>query len=195
MKRLALFDNLKAFLIYCVVLGHLLELGTIHGSRSWTLVRLAIYCFHIPAFLFVRGLFAKTEPRKNAQAIIRLLADFLVMSLLVVATQKLTGQRYRLTFYVPVFSAWYLQSLILMRLALPLFERIPFALPLSVAIALVVPGFMKTTAILSLSRTVNFFPFFLAGYLIGPKRAASWVERTRQNKPLAVVVVLRQSSA
>lgn len=42
-------DNIKSFLILCVVLGHMLELS---GTGGWYRV---IYSFHMPAFIFVSG--------------------------------------------------------------------------------------------------------------------------------------------
>ena len=45
------YDNLKAFLIFCVVLGHVLKrFGMSEGADA---LYLLIFSFHMPAFLFV----------------------------------------------------------------------------------------------------------------------------------------------
>lgn len=51
------FDNLKAVLIYLVVLGHFLL--PIRGANPLVEVKRLIYVFHMPLFVFVSGYFAK----------------------------------------------------------------------------------------------------------------------------------------
>ena len=51
------FDNLKAVLIFLVVLGHFLL--PIHGDNPLVVVKRLIYIFHMPLFVFVSGYFAK----------------------------------------------------------------------------------------------------------------------------------------
>ena len=51
------FDNLKAVLIFLVVLGHFLL--PIHGESVLVVVKRLIYVFHMPLFVFVSGYFAK----------------------------------------------------------------------------------------------------------------------------------------
>ena len=57
-KRIALWDNLKLFLIFLVVLGHL-TLQYFYSSQMFCTVTMVIYTFHMPAFVFVSGLFSK----------------------------------------------------------------------------------------------------------------------------------------
>lgn len=52
-------DNIKAFLVFCVVFGHMLELCATGG----TLYRV-IYSFHMPAFIFKSGYFARFNKKK-----------------------------------------------------------------------------------------------------------------------------------
>lgn len=58
------FDNLKAVLIFLVVLGHFLL--PIHGESVLVVVKRLIYVFHMPLFVFVSGYFAK-KIYKNGQ--------------------------------------------------------------------------------------------------------------------------------
>ena len=61
-KRIAKWDNLKLLLIFCVVVGH-----TIYTFHNTSLLArslyLFLYSFHMPAFLFVAGLFSKHAVR------------------------------------------------------------------------------------------------------------------------------------
>ena len=52
------FDNLKAVLIFLVVLGHFLL--PIHDNAVLVILKRLIYVFHMPLFVFVSGYFAKT---------------------------------------------------------------------------------------------------------------------------------------
>ena len=54
-------DNIRFFLIFCVLLGHFLELFV--GAFSSDLYKI-IYSFHMPAFLFLTGFFARFNRRK-----------------------------------------------------------------------------------------------------------------------------------
>ena len=56
------YDNIRGILIILVVFGHFLELcpGAVAGSH----VYLLIYCFHMPAFIFLSGRFSKHD-RQN----------------------------------------------------------------------------------------------------------------------------------
>ena len=62
MSRKYRFDNIKFILITLVVFGHFLEL--IDGQTANNLYRI-IYLFHIPAFIFITGYFAKFNPSKK----------------------------------------------------------------------------------------------------------------------------------
>ena len=80
-ERNAYFDNMKALLIFLVVLGHVLS--NFAGDDSvgeW--IYLVIFSFHMPAFLFVTGYFARSDPKK---VIGQLLILYLIMYFLVIA--------------------------------------------------------------------------------------------------------------
>ncbi|MCD8133214.1 MAG: acyltransferase family protein [Clostridiales bacterium] len=55
------FDNIKAVLIFLVVLGHVFRNLGANGDEY--LVYKIIYSFHMPAFLFVSGYFMKYDPK------------------------------------------------------------------------------------------------------------------------------------
>ena len=63
-KRSAYWDNIKAILIFLVVLGHFL-LAMQKKSVLVEAVYWWIYSFHMPAFVFASGYFAKSFVKKN----------------------------------------------------------------------------------------------------------------------------------
>ena len=58
-KREYQYDNLRFLLIALVVLGHLLEIAGDFPHRE--LLYELIYSFHMPAFLFLSGMFARFD--------------------------------------------------------------------------------------------------------------------------------------
>ena len=61
-KRIAKWDNIRLLLIFCVVLGHIIN----YVERDADLLNriyLFIYAFHMPAFVFLSGLFSKRAVR------------------------------------------------------------------------------------------------------------------------------------
>src|SRR5699024_12235808 len=58
MKRNAYFDNAKLLLIFLVVFGHATQ-PFISESNSISTLYTWIYTFHMPAFIFLAGFFAK----------------------------------------------------------------------------------------------------------------------------------------
>lgn len=57
-QRIALWDNLKFFLVTCVVIGHFADQFT-DVSYVYDSIFLFIYSFHIPLFIFISGMFHK----------------------------------------------------------------------------------------------------------------------------------------
>lgn len=58
MERNAYFDNAKLLFIFLVVFGHAIQPFTEESRAIYTLYTW-IYLFHMPAFIFLAGFFAK----------------------------------------------------------------------------------------------------------------------------------------
>lgn len=74
------FDNIKAILIFCVVLGHVISNFGRTGSAAVTYD--IIFSFHMPAFLFVSGYFAKYNPKKIFASLFPLYVIFQILQYL-----------------------------------------------------------------------------------------------------------------
>lgn len=80
------FDNIKAVLIFLVVLGHFL-LPIHEGGNVLVLIKRLIYVFHMPLFVFVSGYFSKRiykDGKYNFKKILYLIKAYI---LFVVAIQ------------------------------------------------------------------------------------------------------------
>ena len=74
------FDNLKAVLIFLVVLGHFLL--PIHGKSVLVIIKRLIYVFHMPLFVFVSGYFSKKiykDGQYNFKKILFLINAYIIL--------------------------------------------------------------------------------------------------------------------
>ncbi|MGC3022587.1 acyltransferase family protein [Brevibacterium sp. FAM 24630] len=170
-------DKAKGILIFLVVLGHLLE-----GISGWGMgysrgLLTAIYSFHMPAFVLLAGMTAKSD---------RLGERTLTFAVLAVATQpiyfywsELFGVEPDLEITEPYWITWFLLAMVWWTLALPLVERFPTPmLCLSLAVGIFGGILPALDYELSIGRTMTFFPFFVLGKLYGI-RMLNWAAQLR----------------
>lgn len=164
-SRAAYLCNVKLLLIVLVVLGHSLEQV---GGQDGLLYR-AVYLFHMPLFAFVSGLHLKSAEACRKQAKTAALL-YLPIQGAVVLAGALGGQS--LSLLTPWWHLWYLLSLCgWSLLALPcrgLLDRFPrggMLLCPACVLAALLWGALPLGRVLSLSRTVVFFPYVLLGVL------------------------------
>ena len=188
------FDNLKLLLIFCVVLGHVLECCPGWNGLNAGLYRL-IYAFHMPAFLFLSGWFARFRPR---DLVFRLIYLYLLFQLLYQLFNRflLNASSQPLQLTTPHWLLWYLLVLILFHLLLPMLKlkgkRRQWVVVLCCVAAAVVAGFDGSIGYyLSLGRLFSFLPFFVLGHFAGEhyhQRVAPMTPRRAILSTLAAVV-------
>lgn len=160
-------DNIRCFLIFCVVFGHLLEL--FKGSLD---LYHAIYAFHMPAFIFITGYFAKFNSRKIVANFIYPYLLFQTLYLIFDAVVLNNGAEINLQYTTPYWLLWYLLTIIFYYLLIPMIEsdnkKIRTIIVLIAAIVSLLTGFDDSIGrFMSLSRFFTFLPFFIAGYYCG----------------------------
>ena len=165
-------DNLKALLIFCVVLGHLLEL---FGGQERRWIYIKIYCFNMPAFVFVSGIFSRMNPERFIRQI---LYSYVVYQSLYLLFQRLCLKQENIfQFATPYWLLWYLVSLMFWLLFLPIingFSR-KWVLIVSVILALLIGFDQSIGYYMSFSRTLVLLPFFVAGHY--KILDCSWVQK------------------
>ena len=170
-ERVEWLDVARGILIILVIFGHLIE-ENLSGSPGLRATYLFIYAFHIPAFIFASGYVSDSEfSRKSAlKTLASLIQPLIVCQILywIIEVNFLGGwSNWQQVFLVPYWLLWYLFSLAVWRLMLVFFSRCPQAILVSVLVALVAGLIEDWGYLLSISRTLVFFPFFLAGHLAG----------------------------
>lgn len=170
-KRIAKWDNIKFFMMACVVIGHTIY----HFNGSSELAKslyLFIYLFHMPVFVFVAGLFSKhTVWQRRYEAVIEYGILYVVMKFLETLGEYLSRGRIRFHFFWEDGPAWFALAMAVFFLAAMLIQNYE-------------PKYMLCAAILigclagldnhlgdhfASMRICVFFPVFLAGYYTDPK--------------------------
>ncbi len=185
--RIEKWDLLKALLIFLIILGHLLDLfraENLNARSLWFFV----YTFHVPCFLFVTGLFSKhTIDEKNYSKIFSYLIMYFFIEILISATLAVARHEFGFSLFSVKNAGWFALALFwycLLTIFLKSFSK-TWVLIASIILACFI-GYNNnsfSTDLLAIFRTINFFPFFFAGYCIDP------VKLNQKLKPKWVKVV------
>lgn len=197
LERNPYFDNAKLILIFLVVFGHMIQ-PFIDGSSGLTTLYMWIYTFHMPAFIFLAGFYAKGSGNKDyiIKLAKKLLVPYLIFQFLYTGFYFFIGKEsWQTGVFHPHWSLWFLCSLFSWHILLALFKKFPIVLSVSFAvfIGLIVGYFGEIGHTFSLSRTFVFFPFFLLGYWITEKHVM-WLKR-KAIKTVSLIVLLVVAAA
>lgn len=163
-------DTLKGLLILLVILGHIIGMV---GSESdvvsdWVWKFTAT--FRMPLFIFVTGYLTRRKINNEyVKGVINTLKPLLVFQAISLLLFWLTGHRVtKQTFLIPHFALWYMLSLVYWRSFIQLIpqkmlDKVWIILGLAV-VASICCGLMPYGRVLSIQRTIHYFPFFLLGY-------------------------------
>ncbi len=180
-ERSAYWDNIKLILIFLVVLGHFLYSRT--DLRPVTILTMAIYTFHMPAFAFVSGFWSKSERSRSFGSLARLGVAYVLGNGLFMLWAAYRGSDVLITY--PYYSFWYLIALIMWRLSVGWVAKVPLALPASVLAAFAVSFWPDAGNVFAFGRTIAFYPFFLAGYLM----PTDWSDILEDLRPLTKLLL------
>lgn len=191
-ERIAIWDNYKCILILAVVMGHMYA-GYDDLANVQRLIFL-IYSFHMPAFVFVSGLFAqRTIREKRWDKVI----GFLILFLLAKAARYIYPIIVKGKWNLPLLNmndvTWYAFAIFIFCLITILIRRVSpwIVLPVSVALSLFAGFSDRIGTWLSLSRIFTYYPFFYLGYVL----KAGDMERLVSKKAVKVCAVLFLAAA
>jgi fucose 4-O-acetylase-like acetyltransferase len=158
-------DNMKGILIILVVVGHLLELNLEDNSNR--MLYFGIYLFHMAAFSFTTGYFAKFRPKKM---LCKIVAPYLIFqTIYTLFINIVLEQPLKFSVKMPYKMLWYLMAMMFWFCLIPIIDRKTKKVKLgilvcSVLIALAV-GFLPAIGrTYSISRMLVYFPFFISGF-------------------------------
>ena len=181
-ERIQRWDNIKFFLIFLVVLGHIADIYA-NVSLATGVIRFYIYTFHMPLFLFVSGLFSKKNIKlKRWRNIFSYLVLYLFIKVLdFFAKWAATGRNPGFSLFKAASVPWYAFCLFAFSVIIILIDKVKpaYVLAFSVILACVAGYDNNIGDFLCLSRIIVFFPFFYAGYIIEPAKLNDFLKDKR----------------
>lgn len=164
-NRDSYFDNLKIILIFLVVFGHFTNMN--RDIPILSALNNVIYSFHMPLFVFISGYFSRNINSIRKQDLINLLYPYIIFEFLHYFYTRITGLGFGdLHLFTPTYQNWYLLSLFMWRLAIPLlrFGNKIVVLMCVLSLAILIGFDNQFNDFLGLYRFVFFSPFFVTGY-------------------------------
>lgn len=149
-----------------VVLGHFLTAVAAWDTETLRLIQTAIYSFHMPAFVLLAGITARSNRLAHRIGVlVVLLLTALPLYYWWMEALELDPE---FEVLVPYWITWFLLSLAWWMLTVPLIERWPrLMLALSIAVAIFSGLIPEYDYELSLLRTLSFWVFFVLGRVYG----------------------------
>lgn len=190
-KRISLWDNLKFILIFLVVVGHFIDFHTYHSTNMKRLF-FYIYIFHMPLFIFISGLFSKKNiNERKYRKIFEYLILYLALQIIFFTSNVITNGPFSITFFYEGGIPWFMLSLFFFNLLTIFLKRLnyKYLFTLSIILACFIGYDAQITDFLALSRTIVFYPFFLAGYYFDSNKVIEFCKR-KKIKMLSVIFLL-----
>lgn len=177
------WDNIKFVLITCVVTGHMLYLF-LGDSVLAKGIYLWIYSFHMPAFIFLSGMFSKhAVEEKNSRRILDYLGIYLLMKMLQSFANYFVSGKVVFRFFWEAGPGWYALAMAayifissnLMNLK-NIDKRKIFLLSI---LAGCMAGYDNHLGDhFASARIVTFYPFFLLGLYIEPEKLKKTMKKS-----------------
>lgn len=159
-------DQARWIAIVLVVMGH--AVGQMRSESGLAIaVSNFVYIFHIPVFVILAGWGAR-RAEANGKNLVKiwwqLLLPYVIFQVVAFALAwALDGKNPSWSFTNQSFGLWFLVALAGWRFVGPWFRGLPWAVPLSVVLALLAGMSPSIGSWLSISRILVFLPLFLIG--------------------------------
>ncbi|MBW9211938.1 MULTISPECIES: acyltransferase family protein [Terrabacteria group] len=168
-KRITFWDNLKFLLIIFMVIGHLAYEFT-DISKTARFLYLSIYSFHMPLFIFISGLFHKSD--KFKQHILFYISIGFSQKMFNVLLAFLFHESIHFKLLSDGGIPWFMFVLAIYTLLAELLkdQNHTYLILAFVCLACFITYDSSINDYLYLSRTIVFFPFYLLGVICQPEK-------------------------
>lgn len=179
--RIVKWDNAKSILMLLVVLGHFTDwyCGQYQFSRNMFVL---IYTFHMPAFIFLSGMFSKKTIQSDRMPW-RKIGSFLILAVFLnffweIVQGILTGS-FDFEILMGDNTDWFMMALSAFFLITYLLRNVSpgYVLFVSIAMALIAGFDTHIGMWLSLSRIFVYYPFFYFGYIMSASKYQAFLEK------------------
>lgn len=178
-SRIYLWDNIKFFLIFLVVLGHF-----IHTYTNTSLVTEQLYTyilsFHMPTFLFISGIFSKKAIQENrTRKCFDLFVLYVVTKFFIFVSKIITNQYDGLSLFEEASVPWYAFALMFFFGITMYLKKIKpsYLFFFSILLGCICGYDEDINDLFVFSRILVFYPFFLCGYYFDAKKIAHYCSK------------------
>ncbi|MDE5994140.1 MAG: heparan-alpha-glucosaminide N-acetyltransferase domain-containing protein [Oscillospiraceae bacterium] len=187
------FDNSKFLLIFFVVLAHLfgdlrvsdVVAVSIFSTGLWSYFN----TFHMAAFIFISGYFAKNFMKKgfSIQKPATYFFIYLAAQVVFIICEKYiwsSPDKVVWTIFKAQGSLWFMQCMVIWYLLIPMLDQFKpkYIIPGAIILGLIVGYDIRVNDYLSFSRVIVHLPFFMAGYYTDAKL----IEKLKKKKLIAI---------
>ncbi|MBA0127647.1 acyltransferase family protein [Haloechinothrix sp. YIM 98757] len=173
-------DNAKFLAIALVVIGHAVEPLT-EGSSMATVLFIAIYAFHMPAFVLLAGYLSRSftaTPGQSRRVITTIVVPYLVFEVTFELFKAYLedGAPGEIDVTDPSYAMWFLCALFIWRVSAPLWRTMRPAAAVISAVAISVSSpVLPLPETLDMYRTLGFLPFFVIGLVLPVERYVAFL--------------------
>lgn len=170
------FDNLKGFLIICVIVGNSLEYIQPDAVDPHYLI-LFFYMFHMPLFAFISGYFCKKSRRKTTEKVKDMAKTYLLVQAGYFLFEKFILERTYVNFqlFYPLWTLWYLLSMVWWYIMSDYIKNYKAAIIITALLSLYIGFDTGVGSFASVSRTLFFAPFFIAGMYFNKEKFIDFI--------------------
>ncbi|MDI3384624.1 acyltransferase family protein [Streptomyces sp. B-S-A8] len=189
-QRDAFFDNAKYMAIVLVAMGHAWE-PLREDSRAAAALYIAVYTFHMPAFIIISGYFSRSfdaSPNRLKRLVTGVAVPYVIFEFAYSLFKRWANDdpTHPISLLDPWYLVWFLAALFIWRLTTPLWKLIRRPIPVALAIAVLASVSPDIGNDLDLQRVLQFLPFFVLGLCLKPEHFR--LVRRREARILAVPV-------
>ena len=172
MERIAKWDNVKFWMILCVVTGHVIYRfqGTSQAADS---IYLFFYTFHMPVFIFIAGLFSKKIiAEQRYEKVIEYVVIYIIIKFIETLGSYIATNRFSFHFLWESGPAWFALAMAVFLFATMIVRNILPAYMFSAALFIGCLAGLDTHFgdHFASMRILVFYPVFLAGYYMDPEK-------------------------
>lgn len=184
------FDNLRGFLIACVILGNSLEYIYTPGVDPHFLI-LFLYMFHMPLFTFISGYFCKKSSRTTQEKVYDTAKIYLIAQIFYYFFNRyVLSRQVKFQLFYPSWTLWYLLALIAWYIISDYIKNYKKSIAISIALSLLIGFDGSIGSYASISRIFFFLPFFIAGMAFNKESFMNKYKKHSITFGLAVSIIL-----